>query len=112
MAAKESDFKGPQLQICLFLGAVGVCDGGIGHYSSIHLRLFELQKKGSGKRTDVAIVLLQPCRHPRSLCVGCSASSLPEGCFPNHINEGAMLRPALPRRRLYSRAALFTLYLH
>lgn len=41
---------------------------------------------------------------PLSLCVGCSASSLPEGCFPNHINEGAMLQPALRRHGLYSRS--------
>lgn len=91
-----------------FFGVVG----GGAHYSKIQLRLFELQKKASEKQTDGAIVLLQPCWYLTSLCVGCSASSLPEGCFPNHINEGAMLGPAMPRRCLYSRAALFTLYLY
>lgn len=36
---------------------------------------------------------------PLSLCVGCSASSLPEGCFPNHINERAMLQPGAAETR-------------
>lgn len=52
-----------------------------------------------------AIVQLYCCRYPLSLGVGCSASSLPEGCFPNHINEGAMLQPVLQSRRLCSRSS-------
>lgn len=69
-------------------------------------------KEGQWKTNWRGHCAAAPCCYPPSLCVGCSASSLPEGWFPNHINEGAMLRPALPRRRLYSRAALFTLYLY
>lgn len=54
------------------------------------------------KRSDGAIVPPHSDRSPLSLCVGCSASSPPEGCFPNHINEGAMLQPPLRRHGLYS----------
>lgn len=43
------------------------------------------------KHIDTAIVPVYCFWYPVSLSVGCSASLLPEGCFPNHINEGAIL---------------------
>lgn len=72
---------------------------------NILFRLVDLQKKGHEKHTDSAIVPLYCCQYPLSLGVGCSASSLPEGCFPNHINEAAMLQPVLRSRRLCSRSS-------
>ena len=71
----------------------------------------ELQNEGP-KPTDSAIVPLYCCWYPLSLGEGCSASSLPEGCFPNHINEERCSNLCCRAAASAQGAVLFTLYLY